>query len=64
MPRRCSICSHEQLMEIDQALVGGAALSEMAAKYRVSEDALSRHKANHLPDALVKAQGGEGGGAG
>ena len=57
MPRRCSICSHERLEEIDQALVGGVALSEMAAKYRVSEDALSRHKANHLPDVLTKAQG-------
>jgi hypothetical protein len=57
MPRRCSICSHEHLEEIDQALVEGAALSETAAKYRVSDDALSRHRANHLPDALLKAQG-------
>jgi hypothetical protein len=56
MPRRCSICHHERLEEINRALVEGAALSEMAAKYRVSDDALSRHKANHLPDALVKAQ--------
>jgi hypothetical protein len=56
MPRRCSICSHERLEEIDQALVGGVALSGTAAKYRVSEDALSRHKANHLPDVLKKAQ--------
>ncbi len=56
MPRRCSICHHERLEEIDRALVEGTAISEIAAKYRVSDDALSRHKANHLPDALVKAQ--------
>ena len=57
MPRRCSICDHEYLEEIDRALVEGAALSEIAAKYRVSKDALSRHKTNHLPDVLLKAQG-------
>ena len=57
MPRRCSICHHECLEEINRALVEGAALSEIAAKHRVSDDALSRHKTNHLPHALVKAQG-------
>jgi hypothetical protein len=57
MPRRCSICSHERLKEIDRALIEGTALSEIAAEYRVSDDALSRHKANHLPDVLLKAQG-------
>jgi len=36
--------------------VGGAALSETAAKYRVSNDAVSRHKANHLPTKLVLAE--------
>jgi len=56
VPRHCSICHHERLEEIDQALVEGAALSEIAAKHRVSDDALSRHRTNHLPDVLLKAQ--------
>ena len=41
---------------MDRALVAGAAFPALAAKYRVSEDALGRHKANHLPAALAKAQ--------
>ena len=56
MPRHCSICSHECLEEIDRALVRSIALSEIAALFRVSDDALSRHKANHLPATLVKAR--------
>ena len=56
MPRRCSICSHERLEEINRALVEGVAFPALVAKYRVSKDALSRHKANHLPATLVKAQ--------
>ena len=56
MPRRCSICHHEGLEGINRAFVEGIAFPVLAAKYRVSKDALSRHKANHLPATLVKAQ--------
>ena len=56
MPRRCSICCHQCLEEINQSLIEGTALSEIAALFRVSDDALSRHKARHLPGTLVKAQ--------
>ena len=56
MPRRCSICHHECLEEINRALVEGVAFPALVAKYRVSKDALSRHKANHLPATLAKAQ--------
>ena len=56
VPRRCTVCHHERLEEINRALVEGTALSEIAALFRVSDDALSRHKARHLPGALVKAQ--------
>src|SRR5829696_3248039 len=56
MPRRCSICHHEGLEEINRALVEGIAFPVLVAKYRISKDALSRHKANHLPATLVKAQ--------
>ena len=56
MPRSCTICQHPQREALDLALVGGAALSETAALFRVSSDAVSRHKANHLPAKLVLAQ--------
>src|SRR5919112_3732071 len=56
MPRRCSICHHKCLEEINRALVEGIAFPVLVAKYRVSKDALSRHKANHLPATLAKAQ--------
>lgn len=59
MPRRCSICTHERLESIDRALVAGTALSEIAALFRVSDDALSRHKVNHLPALLTKAREAE-----
>ena len=59
MPRRCSICHHECLEEINQALVRSATLSEIAALFRVSDDSLSRHKVSHLPAALVEAAGEE-----
>ncbi len=59
MPRSCTICQHPQREALDRALVGGAALSETAALFRVSSDAVSRHKANHLPAKLVLAQEAE-----
>lgn len=55
MPRRCTVCSHPEQEAIDEALVAGTALSALSAKYRVSEDALGRHKGNHLPAKLVMA---------
>jgi len=59
MPRSCTICQHPDREALDLALVGGAALSETAALFRVSNDAVSRHKANHLPAKFVLAQEAE-----
>lgn len=56
MPRRCTVCSHPEREVIDEALVAGTALSALSAKYRVSEDAIGRLKANHLPTKLVMAE--------
>jgi hypothetical protein len=57
VPRKCTVCTHADKEAIDEALVGGTALSALAAKYRdISEDALGRHKANHLPAKLVMAE--------
>jgi hypothetical protein len=56
MPRHCTVCGHEQRTAIDQKLVEGVALPELIAVYRVSKDALWRHKENHIPIRLVQAQ--------
>jgi hypothetical protein len=55
MPRKCAVCSHVDKEIIDEALVRGVAFPALFAKYRVSKDSLSRHKANHLPATLAKA---------
>lgn len=56
MPRPCSVCTHPEHAAIDAALVRGMACRELAALYRVSPDAMERHKAAHLPATLLKAQ--------
>ncbi len=55
MPRQCTVCHHNERDAINRELAGNTAIPALAAKYRVSEDALLRHKANHLPAALAKA---------
>ena len=57
MPRVCTICSHIQREAIDKALVAGGNYRDLSALYRVSEDAILRHKTNHLAAAMVQAQG-------
>jgi hypothetical protein len=59
MPRTCTICEHPERGEIDRALVGGASNRSAASLYDVSEAAVRRHKANHLPAKLVMAQAAE-----
>ena len=55
MPRVCSVCTHPDRPAIDQALAGGKPLRETSALFRVSEDALWRHREDHLPATLAKA---------
>lgn len=55
MPRSCTVCEHPERAEIDRALVGGASNRSLASLYDLSEAAMRRHKANHLPAKLVMA---------
>jgi hypothetical protein len=59
MPRSCTICEHPGREAIDQALVGDASNRSLASLYDVSEAAVRRHKAKHLPAKLVMAQAAE-----
>jgi hypothetical protein len=56
MPRTCTICSHPDRAEIDRALLDTDSLRDIAGRFDVSRSALDRHKADHLPEQLSKAQ--------
>ena len=59
MPRSCTVCTHEARAQIDRALVAGEAFRHIAARFDTSTGALQRHKADHLPVKLAKAQEAE-----
>ena len=52
MARRCSICDHPNLEEIDRRLIIGDSIAEIAQKYALSWNSVDRHKKNHLPATL------------
>jgi hypothetical protein len=54
MDKRCTICTHPALREIDRALMAGGSLRSLAAQYGLSVSALSRHT-KHLRRALDNA---------
>jgi hypothetical protein len=57
MARACTVCAHPRRQEIDARLVAGTPLREISALFRgISEDALFRHRSDHIPAALAKAQ--------
>ena len=56
MPRRCTICNHQERHGIDEVLVTGAPYRSVAKRFGLSESAVYRHKAEHLPTHLLKAR--------
>ena len=56
MPRTCTICTHPERETIDLALMGNNPLRDIARQWRVSKDAVARHKADHIPIHLAKAE--------
>lgn len=55
MPRKCSICEHEKVEEINRELIKGKSYRKISQKFLVSYHAVYRHK-DHVPQALTKAQ--------
>jgi hypothetical protein len=53
--KSCTLCSHAQRTEIDQELVSGTSLRNIAERYGTSATALHRHK-QHLSSHLAKAR--------
>lgn len=58
MPRVCTVCTHPDRAAIDAALVSGESAAALAARYRTKSArmALQRHRAEHLPTTLQRAQ--------
>jgi len=56
MPRRCTECDHLDSHSIDETLATGAQYRSVARSYGLSESAVYRHKAEHLPARLLKAR--------
>jgi hypothetical protein len=52
MDKRCKICTHPNLHDIDQGLLNGEAFRSLAHKFDVSVSSLSRHT-RHLRRALA-----------
>ena len=52
MPRVCTVCQHPDRCAIDEALVRGQSLRNIAKRCGTSVTALFRHK-DHIPTALA-----------
>lgn len=48
----CTVCSHARRVEIDAEIVAGVANRRIASRFGLSEIAIRRHKAKHLPGVL------------
>ena len=59
MPRKCSVCGHEQRQAIDRALIDGESFRNIAERFGTSVTALTRHKASHLPERMTRAKRAE-----
>jgi hypothetical protein len=55
MTRVCTICTHYDHHQINEALVRRVAYRHIAAQYGVSTQALQRHAKDHIPALLVEA---------
>jgi hypothetical protein len=48
--QRCVVCNHPDRALIEAARVAGCSIDALAAKYKISRDAIWRHHKNHLTD--------------
>jgi hypothetical protein len=55
MSQLCSICIHPDREAIDQELISGTPVRDIAGRYGIGKSSINRHK-KHIPGALVKAQ--------
>jgi len=56
MGRRCSVCVHRDLDEINRLLLCSDSYRDIARQFGLSKDALARHKESHIPELLAKSK--------
>ncbi len=56
MTRKCSVCKSQDVDEINKALVSSQSYRDIARRYSLDKSAVLRHKQNHLPAHLTKAE--------
>jgi hypothetical protein len=59
MARKCSLCEHDDLAEINSALASNEPLRYIADRWSVSKTELMRHRNQHLPVSALTAQEAE-----
>src|SRR5579862_4057054 len=55
MPRTCTICAHEKLPEINEAILRNGTIRGIASRFGVGKGAVERHKAACVSETLAKA---------
>jgi DNA-binding transcriptional ArsR family regulator len=53
---RCTICAHEKRAEIDQALINGLSIRDIAEQFDLSQSAVHRHSTNHIKELLATSK--------
>ena len=56
MARACTVCAHDRLTEIDQALINGESLADIGRRFQLNRQAVGRHRNEHLPRTLAEAR--------
>ncbi len=56
MPQPCSICTSPARHAIDVAIVAGTPNRRISAQFGISEQAVRRHRAAHLPAQMARAR--------
>lgn len=59
MPRRCSICDHQQREAIEKAIAVGESLRHVAKRFGTSATAIFRHKIGNHPASRLNDSGAE-----
>lgn len=56
MPRKCSICSHEQRQAIDEAILAGESFRNIAKRFRTNVSTVFHHKRDHVGESIRTLQ--------
>lgn len=56
MARVCTICGHDDRLNMEQALVNGKSLNQVATQFGVARSSLNRHKNNCVAETIAVAK--------